>query len=76
MSKRKSKRVATGKRKSGCASVNGYDSQLGCARGELMLVEYAANKAVKELRKVADRIERMAECTRDAYERINPNRES
>lgn len=41
-----------------------------------MLVEYAANKAAKELRKVADRIERMAACTREAYERINPNKES
>lgn len=35
-----------------------------------MLVEYAAKKAASELRKIADRIERMAGCTREAYERI------
>lgn len=56
------------------ASVNGWDSSLGAARGELLLVEYAAKKAAKEMRTLADRVERMGQCAREAGERINPVR--
>lgn len=57
------------------ASDRDYESQLGCARGELMLVEHAVARTAKELRRVADRLERLAGCTREAYERINSERE-
>lgn len=40
-----------------------------------MLVEHAVARTAKELRRVADRLERLAGCTREAYERINSERE-
>jgi hypothetical protein len=54
----------------------GYPSQIGCARGELMLVESAAKKCASEIRMVAERLERMAACIRNACDRIDPNRKS
>lgn len=72
----KLKRTRKRQRRQPLRAARGYDSALGCARGELMLVEYAAKKAAKELREIADRIERIASCAKEAYERINPNKES
>lgn len=58
----------------GRRAARGWDSSLGAARGELLLVEYAVNKAAKELRTLANRVERIGQCAREAGERINPIR--
>lgn len=72
----KLKRTRKRQRRQPLRAARSYDSALGSVRGELILIEYAAKKAANELRAIADRIERIASCTQEAYERINPNKES
>lgn len=67
MKNKQRKRARTNRR---FAPASGCASEIGSTIGELMLVEYAINKAVKDMRLRLERVEHMARHVRQSYERL------